>query len=158
MNKKIELKIVCQSCNGTGLYVGMAERDGAAVICTTCKGAGCQNYKFAYEDFVQRKARNGVVRVFKTSAGYIHSGKDANGVKFSQGGVSYDEWLKGQEPGPIKELYCPKQWTSQSWNSKTCDEHCHAGCYIPKCSYRSEMAKCWAEYDQKQAEEPVTRD
>ncbi len=148
--KLSELKIVCQSCSGTGLYIGMAERDGAAVICTKCDGTGCYSYKFTYEDFVQRKARKGVSRVFKTSAGYVHSSKDVNGVEFSKSGVSYDEWLRGKEPGPIKELYCPKQWTHQSWNSSTCNANCFAGSLIRDCSYRSEMAKCWEEYDKSQ--------
>ncbi len=147
MTKTIELKIVCQSCGGTGLYVGMAEHDGAAVICTKCDGIGCYSYKFDYEDFVEKKERGDVIRVFKTGAGYVHSAKDVSGIEFSKGGVSYAQWLNGVQPGPMKELYCPKQWTCQSWNSETCDEHIHAGGYISDCPYRSEMAKCWEEYD-----------
>lgn len=30
--------IECQACKGTGLYKGMAERDGAAVVCSHCHG------------------------------------------------------------------------------------------------------------------------
>lgn len=146
-SKTIEKKIVCQSCNGTGLYVGMAERDGSAVVCYTCDGTGCQTYKFSYEDFTERRKRKGVKRVFKTSAGYTHSARDVGGIEFSKGGASYTEWLNGVDPKPLKELYCPKQWTCQGWSSKTCDGYCRPGQYIPECAYRSEMSKCWAEYD-----------
>ena len=36
----IEFDCECESCKGTGLYVGMAEREGSAVVCHTCKGTG----------------------------------------------------------------------------------------------------------------------
>lgn len=36
----IKIECECNACKGTGLYVGMAERDGAAVVCYTCKGTG----------------------------------------------------------------------------------------------------------------------
>ncbi len=53
--KKIELDIECQSCNGTGVYRGMGERDGASVVCFTCDGTGCFKYKFEYTLFKERK-------------------------------------------------------------------------------------------------------
>lgn len=33
MKKEIRIKQECSACNGTGLYVGFAEKDGAAVVC-----------------------------------------------------------------------------------------------------------------------------
>jgi len=49
MKEKIELDIVCQSCDGTGLYKGFAEKDGAAVVCSRCDGTGKEHYVFVYE-------------------------------------------------------------------------------------------------------------
>ena len=34
----LEADVECTSCSGTGLYQGMAERDGTAVICYQCDG------------------------------------------------------------------------------------------------------------------------
>lgn len=151
MKKTIEKQIVCQSCGGTGLYVGLAERDGAAVVCWKCKGTGCQFYKFTYEDFVSRKRQEGVARVHKTGAGFCLTTKDTEVdgkvIEFSKGGVSYDEWLEGNEPKPMKELYCPLQWTGQAWKSPLyCKDHYFG--MISECPYRKEhgLSPCWAEY------------
>ena len=49
----IEFDEKCKSCKGTGLYVGLAERDGAAVVCHTCKGTGKHHVRIEYDDFGQ---------------------------------------------------------------------------------------------------------
>ena len=33
-----EIQIECPACHGTGLYQGMCEQDGCAVVCTECGG------------------------------------------------------------------------------------------------------------------------
>lgn len=35
-----EIQIECPACHGTGLYQGMCEQDGCAVVCTKCDGKG----------------------------------------------------------------------------------------------------------------------
>ena len=55
--EKFQAKIVCQSCNGTGLYSGMGEDKHSAVVCSKCKGTGCFEYKFEYEEFVKRASK-----------------------------------------------------------------------------------------------------
>ena len=40
MKKVVEFDEQCMACGGTGLYVGMAECDGAAVVCTNAKVLG----------------------------------------------------------------------------------------------------------------------
>jgi len=55
MKKIFEVNEVCPSCKGTGLYIGMGERDGAAVVCHTCKGTGCHAFKHEYEEFTEWK-------------------------------------------------------------------------------------------------------
>ena len=61
-----EIQIECPSCKGTGLYVGVCERDGCAVVCTQCKGKGYTTYR--YNDFTGRKIREGIKRVFALHA------------------------------------------------------------------------------------------
>ena len=46
---KRTIVIECQACGGTGLYKGMAERDGAAVVCSCCNGTG--KTEFTYNEF-----------------------------------------------------------------------------------------------------------
>jgi hypothetical protein len=149
--KTFEVDIECKSCGGTGLYVGLAERDGAAMVCSTCKGTGKYHHKFTYKEFKERTKRKDVRRVFKTSCGFVHTPDDTEvdgkTIKFSQSGVSYEKWLNGGEPLPLKTLYCPKMWTGQKWDSKTCTEHCLVGDSINHCPYRENMAACWDEYE-----------
>lgn len=151
-NKKVfECKIECQSCGGTGLYVGMAERDGAAVVCSHCKGTGCYNHKFTYISFTERVRRDDVRRVFKTSCGFVHTPEDivfeGEDIKFSQSGASYEEWLIGKSPLPMKTLYCPKLWTGQKWDSEKCKKHCRLSDSIYNCPMLGKMAECWDEYE-----------
>lgn len=153
--KVFEVDIKCQSCDGTGLYVGLAERDGAAVVCTTCKGTGKYHHKFTYDEFTARIKRDDVKRVFKTSCGYVQTPDDVEvdgkTIEFSKSGISYEGWLTGGQPLPLKSLYCPKMWTGQQWNSETCEKHCRCGTSINYCPNRENMAKCWDEYDNRKA-------
>ena len=102
------IKIECPSCNGTGVYVGMGERDGAAVVCSACRGSGAKD--FSYTPFTKRKMKKGVVRVYRSS-GFVISAVDTEvGGKllpFSKFGCSYDEWLDGAKPKQITFLACP---------------------------------------------------
>lgn len=154
MKKTFEVDIKCKSCDGTGLCVGIAERDGAAVVCTTCKGTGKFHHKFTYEEFTERAKRSDVRRVFKTSCGFIHSADDVvvdgETIPFDTAGVSYERWLTGNEPIPLKTLYCPKMWTGQRWDSETCKKHCCCGTSINHCPNRANMAQCWDEYETTQ--------
>jgi hypothetical protein len=140
----------------------MAERDGAAVVCSNCKGTGAETIIF--ERFEERKPAKGVERIFKTSAGYIHTSSgtiitdEGRNVDFSEGGCTYREWLDGAEPKPLKNLYCPYQWTEQRLQSKDvnglyknrCDKHLLPGGYITKCKEHSDMETCWAIYEGKE--------
>lgn len=97
------MDIECQSCNGTGVYTGIGERDGACVICTKCNGTGKYMYTFQYNDFTRRKVRKDVKRVFIKGYGYCVGTKPItldNGVfvDFSKEGVSYEEFLNGKMP------------------------------------------------------------
>lgn len=161
--KEIKLNIVCGDCGGTGLYVGFAEKDGAAVICSTCEGTGCEKYEFRCELFKKRKLRKDTKRVFKRSCGYMHCPQDVTTeegklIEFSKAGCSYEEWLKGDEPKPVKELYCPYLWTQQRLQSKDKNNLYESRCkngtglelLISKCKYYEEKEKCWKIYEGKE--------
>ncbi len=151
--KKIEIDIECQSCDGTGLYQGMGEDKGCAVVCTTCKGTGKYHYVLEYEPFTERKKRTDIKRVFGNTCGFKHGpddykAKDGTLFEFSKGGALYKDWLAGEEPKPLKDLYCPKLWTGQRWNSDKCNEHCRPGTSINYCPMKPQMDKCWEEFEE----------
>lgn len=55
---KQSVKAKCESCGGTGLYQGMCEGKGRAVVCVNCEGTGCVT--ITYEPFEGRKRKRGV--------------------------------------------------------------------------------------------------
>lgn len=115
---KVSGEIDCESCKGTGVYVGFAEHDGAAVICHSCNGNGKQNFSQTFTKFTGKKKKSGIKRVYDGSHGYVISAKDVINDEglfpFSQAGVDYNEWFEdGKEPLPLKFLMCPYQHTNQ---------------------------------------------
>lgn len=163
MKSKIALKIVCDACGGEGLFVGACERDGCAVVCHHCKGTGCYDYKFEYEPFNKRKEAGNIQRVFQSSCGYVHSANDKTTVegaviKFSDAGCSYKDWLKGVKPKPVKDLYCPYQWTSQSLQTEDvnglyknrCRGAVGLGSWISECKFHKDKETCWKIFEGNQ--------
>lgn len=148
------IDIQCSSCKGTGLYKGMAERGDCAVVCHNCNGTGKST--FSYEEFTGRKKRDGVTRVFLRSCGYGHTDKDittSDGVKvnFSQAGATYEEWLNGATPKPVKEIYCPYIWNNRGMGNEPL-ERCRQTKYssrISDCDFFNDKANCWKEYEKK---------
>lgn len=147
-----KITIQCSACNGTGLYKGCAERDGAAVVCYRCNGAG--KTEFSYEEFTGRKERKDVKRVYDGSHGYVISdqdfSKDGKTVKFSEGGCTYEEWLNGATPKPIKDLYCPYIHNNRGIGNEPL-ERCKRGCRgfrsISDCDFYNDKITCWELYD-----------
>jgi len=151
--KKIDLMIECQECGGTVVYQGMGERDGAAVVCTTCNGTGKEHYVFEYNEFSKRKERKDVKRVYRSGYGYCIAPKPitlSNGtfVDFSKEGVSYQEFLDGKYPDHIKRIACPMiADQSKCHGIKGFTDRCNelnGGwlSYIPECNCKEKM-KCW---------------
>lgn len=141
-----KIEIECQSCDGTGLYRGMCEDGKCAVVCGKCNGTG--KTEFHYEPFKRRKIKPNVLRVFKSSFGYGHSDKNTNSIEFSRGGCTYDEWLKGEQPKPVKDLYCPYMWNGQKYTLDKCKKLVF-GDRISDCHEWNNKAKCWSEYEMK---------
>jgi DnaJ-class molecular chaperone len=67
MKKKIEYDRQCKSCGGTGVYCGLAERDGAGVICYSCNGNGKQHIVDVYTVFEGKKKKTRIKRVYEIS-------------------------------------------------------------------------------------------
>lgn len=172
MKKVFKAKVVCKACGGTGLYKGFAEAKGCAVICNSCDGTGCYEEEFEYEIFEKRKKADGVKRVFRDGCGYQSSPNDVEvddeetkekwTIKYSEGGCTYEEWTKGADPKPVKSLYCPYQWESQSMQhdkhkahkmyKDMCNGNMTWGCISDCKNHRKHnperMKKCWEIYEE----------
>lgn len=152
--------VMCVSCEGTGLYRGIAEGNNSAVICHTCKGTGKVETKLSFTEFTGRKTRKDVKRVYLTACGCGIADKDfvtkeGKTIRFSEAGCSYEDWLKGAEPKPITDLHCPYMHTNQAMQNK--DHKCHS-LYNTKCSKNmgfgfiaackcfENKEECWKEY------------
>lgn len=158
-----KIKVKCKSCNGSGLYKGMAENEQCAVVCNDCRGSGW--HWFEYDEFAERTKRNDVQRVFKGTYGFVHSHRDVVDedfklIEFSKGGCTYEEWIAGAEPKPVKELYCPYLWTSQHLQSEDVNDLYKTRCRaddgkglqwgtISSCGYWKDKAKCWKIFEGK---------
>ena len=110
--KEIKMTIECPFCNGTGIYSGMAESKETAVICRKCNGTGAYKYQYSYNEFIGKKEKKGIKRVYLDGMGYkIGLGKinfDKVGeIDMDKEGVSYAEFLGGKSPEHIKKLGCP---------------------------------------------------
>ena len=150
MNEQKTITIECPDCKGTGLYVGCAERDGAAVVCYMCNGTGQKEYK--YREFTGRNKRSNVKRVFRPSNYVIGADDIVNDegvtLHFSRYGCTYEEWLNGADPKPMEELVCPYMHDNRGMGNEPCSR-CARQPYtarINQCRYFSDKANCWKEY------------
>lgn len=153
-------EVECSSCSGTGLYVGMAERKGAAVICRNCEGTGKVDFSRTFKKFNGKKKREDVKRVYDGSHGYVISAEDCivDGkiIPFSKAGIDYDGWfVEGKEPLPMKFLVCPYAHTDQFLQTidknnlykHRCNKGTSLGSTIRKCKFINDKETCWKIYD-----------
>lgn len=152
----IEYDCKCYSCSGTGLYVGIAEHDGAAVVCYDCKGTGLVHKKIEYEDFEGRVLRTNIDRVFYTSCGIVIGiGRDKQYKLKDFGGMPYKEWFADQsfpEKSEMRLFTCP-QWYYQSadYEKKPDFEECKSnyGGAFSGCASFPNKEKCWERFDKE---------
>jgi hypothetical protein len=160
----IEFDEQCKSCKGTGLYVGLAERDGAAVVCTTCKGTGCHHMKIEYDDFTGKKPIKGIKRVFQVNPGIV-IGEEKGQCKLSDfGGMPYKDWAeKGegqqqQQFAPqteMRQFTCPAwwyQWADYDLKPQWDDEHRSCmmwGGAFSSCPHFGAKQGCWQRWDKE---------
>jgi hypothetical protein len=145
----IEYECQCKSCGGTGLYVGMAERNGAAVLCINCKGTGREVNRITYTEFDKRKKRSGVTRVYKCNPGICIN----DDPKF--GGMPFSDWHKGHEFPPGHEM---RNYTCPTWYYQTADynkkpnwKECEILGSFSECKNFCNKHKCWAKWDKQYA-------
>ena len=156
MSHNIELEVNCPSCNGTGLYRGLAEHDNCAVICSRCKGSGMTIVH--YTKFTGRMLRTDIERVFSGAYGYGHSHKDVTiesgrTLHFSLYGCTYKKWLEGAKPLPMEELYCPYQYDNQGIGDEPFEECKHTGwgSIISECPFFIQKHVCWGKWNKGEA-------
>lgn len=80
----------CSSCSGTGLYCGMCEAKGTAVICCKCGGTGCE--KISFTPFSRRKGKQGINTVSWSGGTFILSAGAVGNA------ISYREFESGKLP------------------------------------------------------------
>jgi len=143
---KIEFDEQCKACNGTGLYKGMGEKDGYAVVCHTCEGTGKHHYVHEYEEFTGKKERNGIKQVVKTNPGIYLGGN------LDFGGMSYEDWKQGKPFPPKSEMRkhtCPAWWyQSADYDKKPCWKECGFGSFSA-CKHFPDKDKCWERWDKE---------
>ena len=145
--KRVEFDEKCKACGGTGVYVGMAERDGTGVVCHSCKGTGCFHFMHEYEDFSCRTTKPELRVIYEVNPGIVV----APGVV--PGGMCYNDWLAGQ-PFPkgseMRQHTCPAWWYqcadySKKPNWTNC---CGVGTFY-KCSQFELKETCWILWDKE---------
>lgn len=153
---RFEAREVCQECGGSGLYVGMAERDGVAVVCAKCSGTGCYTFVHEYEEFSERRRRPGVERVFRCNPGIV-IGTNAGRLRLAEfGGMPADKWERGEpfpEQSEDRAHTCPAWWyQTADYKKKPHWNECGFGTFS-SCHYFPTKATCWARWDREQQEE-----
>ena len=148
----------CQSCKGTGLYIGFAESKGSAVVCHTCDGTGKQHQKFEYEDFTGRKPSKA------TWVYAVNPGIDTDNGVIVTGGVSKEDWEKdpltpwhrGKE---MRQHICPRWWyQSANYDLKPDWEMCVSmGGSFSRCSHFNHKDSCWEAWDRYHSKLLVTK-
>lgn len=81
------VKAACEACGSTGLYSGMCEGPGRAVICLDCDGTGCQ--EIHYEPYRGRKRKTGI-KTIQQSRGRFIAGPIGGGGKE----MTYDDFKR----------------------------------------------------------------
>jgi len=155
--KKIEIFQECGTCDGTGLYSGMGESDGAAIVCHRCEGNGSTTFVHEYRDFYGRRDKAGIRRVFRGNPGIGIGESKAEGLVLEDfGGMPYENWKAGEEfpsGSEDRKHTCPAWWY-QSVDYKKKPEWCSARCGLTffGCPTFDRKEGCWDRFD---ADNPV---
>jgi len=148
--KKIEFDEKCPSCSGTGLYIGMGERDGAAVVCYTCDGTGKYHFIHEYDEFENRINNPKAKRVYETNPG-ICVGEGNNCKLEDFGGMPYSDWIKNKKfpnKSEMRKYTCPAWWyQSANYKLKPDWKECLACGSFSSCKHFGNKEKCWERFD-----------
>ncbi|MCY4471140.1 MAG: hypothetical protein OXC08_20685 [Thiotrichales bacterium] len=155
---KLEWVEQCGPCAGTGLYVGIGERDGAAVVCHQCDGTGRREKVHEYIEFSGQRERDDVRQVYRTGSGFCIA------PDVVPGGASYEEWLENPEivnerGREIRQHVCPAWWCQSAglWRQKPNWEICIPAGEFSHCINFPKKSECWARFDREaEAPDPAT--
>ncbi len=144
---KIVITRQCSSCAGTGLYDGIGERDGFAVVCSQCSGTGKSIQTIEWEDFTRRIAAKGVRQVLECNPGIC-----AGGTR-DFGGMSYTDWDAGLPFPPkseMRQFTCPAWWYQRADYSKKPEwPECMKCGSFPGCDRFPNKEQCWEKFDKE---------
>ena len=148
----IEFDERCKSCNGTGLYVGLEERDGAAVVCHTCKGIGCHHVKIEYDDFENKIKETDIERVFEVNPGIVIGKEKNNEYSLAEfGGMPYKDWFNGlsfPKHSENRKFTCPAWWyQSADYDKKPNWDWCSKIGSFSGCNHFGTKNRCWERWD-----------
>lgn len=158
MSEKVRVKYSCEceSCGGTGLYVGFAEHDGSAVVCRTCGGTGEDKVDYTYTPFKQRKDKRGIKRVYQVNAGIGIGVGEVNGETFTLedfGGMPFKEWALGlpfPKGSEMRRFTCPAWWYQTANYEKKPDwKSCNICGSFSNCSSFKSKDECWKRWDKE---------
>lgn len=147
---KIEFDEQCSPCKGTGVYQGMGERDGYAVVCHICKGTGKHHFIHEYEEFTGRKEAAGITKIIESNPGIC-----VGGDTLDFGGISYSQWkTDGIFPSgsEMRQYVCPCWWyQSADYKKKPKWVECDLGAFS-SCRNFPTKQLCWDRFDKEAAE------
>jgi len=144
----IEIEQQCSSCKGTGLYFGMAERDGFAVECNSCKGAGKSVYKYSWREFEGRKFSEEAKFVVKSNPGIVLGLNNGEFTPEDFGAVLYQEWADGCEMPEMRMHTCPAWWyQGVNYDLKPRWDECIGCGSFVGCENFKSKDKCWDKWD-----------
>ena len=148
----IEIEQQCSSCSGTGLYIGMAERDGFATQCHQCKGTGKYIFKHSYKDFSGRQGSDKAKYVVKTNPGIVLGLNDGEYSPEDFGAIPYEDWKNGVEMPEMRKFTCPRWWNQSSGGSYDTDWEwcCSSFGAFSSCEQFQDKEKCWEKLDKEQ--------
>ena len=136
----------------------MAERDGFAVVCHTCKGTGCHHFIYKYENFTGRIENPTIIRVVETNPGIIVGlGKKKEIPIDTFGGLSYEDWKNGKpfpEKSEMRLFTCPRWWYQRVNYEKEIDwKECYnsLGRSFSECQHFVSKWLCWERFDKENA-------
>lgn len=157
---KIEFRKECESCKGTGVYVGLGERDGSAVVCHSCHGKGFVDAQIVYRDFEGLKVRHDVQRVMEINPGICigHGSTKGGFLRLEDfGGMPYEDWRAGKafpQGSENRKFTCPAWWyQSADYDRKPKWDECETtlGGSFSRCPSFGQKEKCWERWDRESA-------
>ena len=150
MTQTISWTQQCADCKGIGLYQGMGEREGASVVCKSCRGTGEQHFTKEYEPFAGRRKPVGITQVYQTNPGIML----ANDIV--PGGVSIEQWLEEpdspqQAGAEMREHTCPAWWyQGANFSLQPQWSECRKSMKFSDCPSFAKKEKCWERWDREQ--------